>query len=193
MAASPTRNTGELVKGWSPGPVLRHGRLVALRARYRFRGIRMISRSPTSSPLVSCLILSMNRSIEAATVGKVGAEPPAIELCGHRRVVLGGDVDDARDVGEAIVVAGAGDRRNELVLRVPLVLVVLAKLVAVVRLPVQECDDDRVLEANVDGVGSLNHRTGARYQVITQQRPGTRAIDQGIPRLQQRQRGVRPS
>src|SRR6185503_11103679 len=111
MAASPTRNTGELVKGWSPGPVLRQGRLVALRARYRFRGIRMISRSPTSSPFVSCLILSMNR---------------AIELCRHRRIVLGGDVDDARDVGEAVVVAGAGDCRNELVLRVPLVLVVLA-------------------------------------------------------------------
>ena len=66
---------------------------------------------------------------------EVGAEPPPIELCGHRRVVVGGDVDDARDVGKAIVVAGAGDRRNELVLRVPLVLVVLAKLVAVVRLP----------------------------------------------------------
>src|SRR6188768_2921506 len=47
---------------------------------------------------------------------EVGAEPRAIELCRHRRIVLGGDVDDARDVGEAVVVAGAGDCRNELVL-----------------------------------------------------------------------------
>ena len=67
IAESPTRNTDERANGWSPVSARRHCRLVALRARYKSSGIRTISRSPTNSPLVSCLTLAMKRSIDWAT------------------------------------------------------------------------------------------------------------------------------
>ena len=68
IAESPSRKTGAFANGWSrPEPCQR--RLVAFLAWYRSSGIRMISRSPTISPCVSALILSMNRSIDCAMLG----------------------------------------------------------------------------------------------------------------------------
>ena len=58
----------------------------------------------------------MKRSIDRATLGKVIAQPLAVELRRHRRVVLGGDVDDAGHVADVAVVVRTVDRRNELVL-----------------------------------------------------------------------------
>ena len=68
IAESPSRKTGAAASGWSL-PDSRQRRLVAFLARYTSSGIRMISRSPTSSPCVSALTLSMNRSIDCATLG----------------------------------------------------------------------------------------------------------------------------
>ena len=119
------------------------------------------------SPCVSCLILSMKRSIDWATPGKLTAQPLAVELRRHRRVVLGGDVDDARHVADVAVVVRAVDHRNELVVRVLDVLVVLAVLVAVVRLAVQERDDERVLEPDVE-------RVRAAVRPVRRRAPGDR-------------------
>ena len=68
--------------------------------------------------------------------GKVAAQPLIVESGRHRLVVLGGDVDDARNVADSAVVVRAMHHRNELVVRVLDVLVVLAVLVAVVCLAV---------------------------------------------------------
>ena len=65
-----------------------------------------------NSPCVSCLTLSMKRSIDRATSGKLTAQPFTVELRRHRRVVLGGDVDDARHVADVAVVVRAVDRRE---------------------------------------------------------------------------------
>src|SRR6478672_649489 len=89
IAESPSRNTGELANGWSPAPAARYRRLVALRARYRFRGIRTISRSPSSSPLVSSLTESMDRFIDKVKLEEVAAQPLAVESRRHRLIVLG--------------------------------------------------------------------------------------------------------
>ena len=93
--------------------------------------------------------------------GKVAAKPLAVESGRHRLVVLGGDVDDARHVADAAVVVRAVDHRNELVVRVLDVLVVLAVLVAVVRLAVEEGDDERVLEPDLERVRASIHLAGA--------------------------------
>ena len=85
-------------------------------------------------------------------IGKVVPKPLAVESCRHRLVVLGADVDDARHVADAAVVMRAVDHRNELVVRVFAVLLVLAKLVALVVLAVQEGDDERVFEPDVERV-----------------------------------------
>ena len=89
---------------------------------------------------------------------EVAAKPLAVELLRHRLVLLGGDADDARHVADASVVAHAVDHRNELVARVLDVLVVLAVLVAGICLAVQERDDERVLEHEVERVRALRPR-----------------------------------
>ena len=76
--------------------------------------------------------------------GNVAAKPLTVEAGGHRLVVVGADVDDARDVADAAVVVRAVHHRDELVVGVLDVLEVLAVLVAVVGLPIQEGDDERV-------------------------------------------------
>jgi hypothetical protein len=62
-------------------------------------------------------------------------------------------------VTDAAVVIRAVDRRNELVVRVLDVLVVLAELIAVVRLAVQERDDERVFEPDLERVRGSIRRT----------------------------------
>ena len=105
------------------------------------------------SPCVSCFTFSMKRSIDWATSGN-SREATSIELRRHRRVVLGGDVDDAGDVADVAVVVCTVDGGNELVLGIVDVLVVLAVFVALVRFAVQERDDDRVFEPEVDRVAA---------------------------------------
>jgi hypothetical protein len=101
-------------------------------------------------------------------VGEVAAKPFAVESRGHRVELVGGDVDDARDVADAAVVVRAVDHGDELVMRVLGVLVVLAVLVAVVGLAVEEGDDEGVLEADVERVRAFLHlaRVG---EVISQE------------------------
>ena len=76
-------------------------------------------------------------------------------------------------------------------MRVLDVLVVLAVLVAVVRLPVEERDDERVLEPDVERVRASVHLGGAGNKVVAQQRPAARAVDQDVARLEHRHRVVR--
>ena len=105
---------------------------------------------------------------------KVAAKPLAVDSGRHCLVVLGGDVDDARDVADAAVVVRPVHHRDELVVRVLDVLVVLAVLVAVVRLPVQEGDDERVLESDLDGICAFDHLAGPGNEVVSKQRPAAR-------------------
>src|SRR4029453_3807285 len=185
IAESPSRNTGVLANGWSAGPERRHRRLVALRARYRSSGMRTMSRSPRTSPWVSSLILSMKRSIDCATLGKVARSHTPSNLGRHRLVLVGTDAHDAGHVGGDTVVVRAVDRRDELVAIVLGVLGVLADLVAVVELAVQEGDDERVLEQDVERVRDIVH-AGARHQLIPQQRPAARAVDEDVARVEHR-------
>ena len=69
-------------------------------------------------------------------------------------------------MADVAVVVRAVDSRNELVLRVLEILVVLAVLVAVVRPVVQEGDDERVLEPDLERVRAAIRRTGAGHQLI---------------------------
>src|SRR5439155_16150535 len=116
MAESPARNTGERANGWSLGPAESHSRLVALRARYRSRGIRTISRSPYLA--VSFVLDLVDETVHRlGDAGKVAAKALTVESGGHRLVLLGVDVDDARHVADASVVVRAMDHRNELVVR----------------------------------------------------------------------------
>ena len=95
------------------------------------------SRSPRTSPWVSSLILSMNRLIDRATLGKCrGATRRRTWAAG--REFLGVDVHDAGDVGGGTVVVRAVDCRDELVVLVLGVLEVLAALIAVVELAVRK-------------------------------------------------------
>src|SRR5215208_8040255 len=64
-------------------------------------------------------------------LGKAAAKRLTVEPGGHRLVVLGTDVDDAGDVTDASVMVRPVDHRNELVVRILDVLVVLAVFVAV--------------------------------------------------------------
>jgi hypothetical protein len=63
------------------------------------------------------------------------------------------------------------------------VLVILAVLVAVVRAAVQERDDERVFEPDRERVRRPSLRTRAGHQLVAQQRPAARAVDQDISRL----------
>jgi hypothetical protein len=101
---------------------------------------------------------------------EVPAEPLAVESSRHRLEVVGGDVDDARDVADAAVVVRPADHRDELVVRALDVLVVLAVFVAVVWLAVQERDHERVLQPDVERVRALG-RVGAEagHEVIAQE------------------------
>jgi hypothetical protein len=72
-------------------------------------------------------------------------------------------------VADAAVVVGAVDRRNELVARVLNVLVVLAVLVAVVRLAVQEGDDERVFELDLERIRVSIRCAGTGHQLIAKQ------------------------
>jgi hypothetical protein len=71
------------------------------------------------------------------------------------------------------------------------VLVILAVLVAVVRLPIQEGDDERVFEPDLYCVRAFVHLAGAGNQVISEQRVAARAVDQDVSRLQHRHRVLR--
>jgi hypothetical protein len=104
----------------------------------------------------------------------------------HRLEFLGADVDDACDVADAAVVVRAMDHRNELVVRVLDVLVVLAVLVAVVWLAVQEGDDERVFESDLDRVHADIHFAKASRQVVSKQRVAAGAVDQDVSRLEHR-------
>lgn len=66
--------------------------------------------------------------------GKIIAQPLTVESRRHRLKLLGTDFDDARYVGHTLVVVGAVDRWNELVAVVLGVFVILAILVADIRL-----------------------------------------------------------
>ena len=161
MAESPARNTGELANGWSSGPAaqpLPAGRIA---------GPVQIEGDPDDLEVAEYLAVRFLLDLVDEPVhrlgdaGKVAAKPLAVEPWRHRLVVLGGDVDDARHVADAAVVVRAMDHRNELVVRVLDVLVVLAVLVAVVRLAVQEGDDERVLEPDLERVRACIHLVGA--------------------------------
>ena len=134
----------------------------------------------------------MKRSIDCATSGKLLAKPLAVESARHRLVVLGGDVHDARDVADPAVVVRAVDHRNELVGGVLDVLVVLAELVAVVLLAVEERDDEGVLEPDLERVRAVVRLTGpGHHQVISKQRLAAGAVDQDVSRLEHRHRVLR--
>ena len=152
MAESPARNTGE-----------RGERVVAWRRREPLPAGRVarpvqVERDPDDLEVAEDLAVRLLLDLVDEPVhrlgdaGKVAAKPLAVELGRHRLVVLGGDVDDARHVADAAVVVRAVHHRDELVVRVLDVLVVLAVLVAVVRLPVEERDDERVLEPDLERV-----------------------------------------
>src|SRR6058998_3951591 len=72
--------------------------------------------------------------------------------------------------------------RNELVVRVLDVLVVLAVLVPVVLLAVQEGDDEREFEPYLERVRPSIHLAGAWNQVIAKQRPAPRGVDENVSR-----------
>ena len=80
-------------------------------------------------------------------------------------------------MADGSVVVRAVDHRDELVVRVLDVLGVLAGLVAVVALPVQERDDERVFESHLDRVRAFVILAGAGNQLISEDRPATRGVD----------------
>ena len=93
-------------------------------------------------------------------------------------------------MGDRAVVERAVHRGDELVPLRPDVLVVLAVLVAVVRLPVEERDDERVLEQHRVGVGEAVDLLVLGEQAVAQQRLRAGAVDHDVARLEQRQRVV---
>src|SRR4026209_2467249 len=121
-------------------------------------------------------------------VGEVATKPYPVESGRHRLVLLGADVDDARDVADAAVVVRAGDHRDELVVRVLDVLGVLAVLVAVVLLPVEERYDDHVFESYLERVRAFTLRAGGGNQMISEQWPAAGGVDEDISRLEHRHR-----
>ena len=64
-------------------------------------------------------------------------------------------------------------------------------LVAVVRLSVQERDDERVLEPDVERVRAFGHLPGAGNEVISEQGPAARGVDEDVSRLEHRHRVLR--
>ena len=101
--------------------------------------------------------------------GKVAAKPLAIESGRHRFKVLRRDVDDPANVADHAVAVYAVDHWNELVVRVLAVFVVLAVLVAVVGLAIEEGDDEGVLEPYLERVRRAVRLAGGRHQVISKQ------------------------
>ena len=112
--------------------------------------------------------------------GKVAAKPLAVESGRHRFKVLRRDVDDAANVADHAVAVYAVDHWNELVVRVLAVFVVLAVLVAVVGLAVQEGDDERVLEPYLERVRDSIGLACGGYQVISKQRIAAGASDSDL-------------
>jgi hypothetical protein len=76
-------------------------------------------------------------------------------------------------------------------MRVPDVLGVLAGLVAVVLLAVQEGDDERIFEANLERVRAFIRLSGATNQMISKHRHAARAVDERVTRLDHRYRVLR--
>src|SRR5262245_60850 len=141
MAESPARNTtetGEGVVAWPRVEPLPAGRIPrAVQIQWYSDNFQVAEYLPVRF-LLDLVDEPVHRLRNA---GKVAAKPLTIESGRHGLVVLGADVDDACDVADAAVVVRAVHHRDELVVRVLNVFVVLAGLVAVVRLPVQEGDD----------------------------------------------------
>jgi hypothetical protein len=123
--------------------------------------------------------------------GNIAVKPFTVEPGGHRLVFVGADVDDARDVADAAVVVRAMHHRDELVKGILDVLVVLAVLVAVVGLPVQEGDDERVFEPDLERVRSFVYVARSGNQVISEQRPVACGVDEDISRFKHRDRVLR--
>src|SRR5687767_7224196 len=99
---------------------------------------------------------------------KIVAKPLTIESGWHRLILLRRDIDDPGHMSDAAIVVGALNHWNEFVLRVFDVFGVLANLVAVVFLTVQEGDDERVFEPDGKRVRAF-HLAGARNQMISKQ------------------------
>ena len=165
MAESPARNTGVVANGWSRGPAC--GPLTAGRVA---RAVE-VEGDPDDLEVADELAVRLLLDLVDEAVHRLGdvrevvAKPLAVELLRHRLVLLGADADDARHVADGPVVADAVDHRDELVARVLDVLVVLAVLVADVRLAVEERDDERVLEHEAERVrvsGRRRRTPGAR-------------------------------
>ena len=129
----------------------------------------------------------MNRSIDAVTPGKVVAQPLAVEPRRHGAELVFRDVHDAGHVADALVVEGAVHGGDELVVVVLGVLVVLAVLVADVRLAVQERDHQRVLEPHLEEVGLGRPRRRRRGRCGRAAASAARAIDQDVVRSDHRE------
>jgi hypothetical protein len=80
----------------------------------------------------------------------------------------GRDRDDACDMTDVAIVTRPVDRRNELVVRVLDVLIVLTVLITVVLLTVEEGDDKRIFEPDFERVRAFIHPAGAGHQVISE-------------------------
>src|SRR6478736_2012693 len=151
-----------------------------------------IKRNPDDLEVAEYLPLGLLLDLVDETIhrlsdaGKVAAKPLTVESGRHRLVLPGADVDDPRHVADAAVVVRPVDHRNELVVRVLAVLGVLAKLVAVVLLAVEEGDDERVLEPDIERVRAISHLAGAGSEVISKQGPAARGVDEDVSGLEHR-------
>ena len=97
---------------------------------------------------------------------KVYAKPLTIECCRHRLIVLGSDIDNARDKADVTIITDTIYRRNKLIVKVLCILVVFAILVAQILLAVYEGHDNCVFEVDVECVGVFIASSRARPQVI---------------------------
>ena len=94
-------------------------------------------------------------------------------------------------MGDAAVVVRPVDGRNEFVVRVVDVLVILAVFVAVVRPAIQKGDDERVLEPQLERIRVSIRRPGTGHQLIPEQRIAARAVDHDVSPLKQRHHVLR--
>ena len=99
------------------------------------------------------------------------AQPCAVERRWHRLEFSLADADDARHVADGAVIDGAVHRRDELVVGVLDVLVVLAVFVADVVLVIQEGDHQGVLEPEPRRVPAADGQVIAGEQEVTHDRP----------------------
>ena len=161
IAESPARNTGEVANGWSLGP------LRPLATGHVASAVE-VEGYPDDLEVADDLAVRLLLDLVDEPVHRLGdrrevvAKPLAVEPLRHRLELFGGDGDDARHVADASVVGHAVHHRNELVVRVLDVLVVLAELVAGVCLAVEERDDQRVLEQEVERVRARRRRRRTR-------------------------------